>query len=84
MPEVRRRQDYGLWLALLKGGGHAHALPEVLADYRVHPGSLSADRLAAVRATWTLLREVEGLSAPRTAWLMGHNLARGLAKRLPA
>ena len=42
MPPIRRRQDYGLWLEILSRVPHAHALPEVLADYRVHPGSLSA------------------------------------------
>ncbi len=38
MPPLRRRQDYGLWLRLLRQVPYAHALPEVLADYRVRPG----------------------------------------------
>ena len=42
MPPLRRRQDYGLWLALLARGAVAHGLSQVLADYRVRPGSLSA------------------------------------------
>lgn len=81
MPAIRRRQDYGLWLEILSRVPHAHALLEVLADYRVHPGSLSADKLGAVRATWALYREVEGMSRPRAGWYLAHNLARGFAKR---
>ncbi len=81
MPPIRRRQDFGLWLEILSRVPHAHALPEVLADYRVHPGSLSADKLGAVQATWALYREVEGMSRPRAGWYLAHNLARGLAKR---
>jgi len=81
MPPIRRRQDYGLWLEILERVPYAHALPEVLADYRVHSGSLSADKLGAVRATWALYREVEGLSRSRAGWYLAHNLARGLAKR---
>ncbi|HVH01440.1 MAG TPA: glycosyltransferase family 2 protein [Amaricoccus sp.] len=81
MPPLRRRQDYGLWLALLAPGGEAHGLPETLADYRVRPGSLSADRLAAAAATWTLYREAAGLSRLRAGYYLAHNLARGLAKR---
>ncbi len=81
MPPLRRRQDFGLWLEILSRVPHAHALPEVLADYRVHPGSLSADRLGALRATWTLYREWERLSRPAAGWYLAHNLARGLAKR---
>ena len=81
MPDVRRRQDYGLWLRLLRAVPHAHALPEVLADYRVSAASLSGGKLGAARATWTLYREVEGLSRPRAGWYLAHNLARGALKR---
>jgi hypothetical protein len=81
MPDLPRRQDYGLWLRLLAGGGEAHGIDEVLADYRVHPGSLSAGKFAAAAATWRLCREAEGLSRARAGWYLAHNLARGLAKR---
>ncbi len=81
MPDLPRRQDYGLWLRLLAGGGEAHGIDEVLADYRVHPGSLSAGKLASAAATWRLYREAEGLGRTRAAWYLAHNLARGLAKR---
>jgi len=81
MPDLRRRQDYGLWLALLRQVPHAHGLPDVLADYRVHPASLSGGKLDSARATWALYREIEGLSRPRAAFYLGHNLARALVKR---
>ena len=81
MPPLRRRQDYGLWLALLQAGALAHALPEVLADYRVAPASLSGGKLDAARATWTLYREIEGFGRARAGFYLAHNLARALAKR---
>jgi teichuronic acid biosynthesis glycosyltransferase TuaG len=81
MPPLRRRQDFGLWLALLARGGAAHGLPQVLADYRVRPGSLSADKLLAAAATWTLYREVAGLSRACAGYYMAHNLAQGVSKR---
>lgn len=81
MPALARRQDYGLWLTLLARGGEAHGLPEVLADYRVRPGSLSADKLQAAAATWRVYREVAGLGRARAAWCLGHNLVRGAWKR---
>lgn len=84
MPALARRQDYGLWLELLRRTPYAHGLPEVLADYRVRPGSLSADKLAAARATWALYREVEGLPRLRAAWYFAHYAAGGVAKRLGA
>ena len=44
MPDLPRRQDYGLWLTLLARGGEAHGLPEVLADWRMRPGSLVGEQ----------------------------------------
>ena len=82
MPPLRRRQDYGLWLALLARGAVAHGLPQVLADYRVHAGSLSSRRFAAAAATWAVYRQVAGLSRAQAGYFLAHNLARGVGKRL--
>ena len=81
MPDLRRRQDYGLWLRLLRAVPYAHALPEPLADYRVRPASLSGGKLGAATATWTLYREVEGLGRARAGWYLANNLARAALKR---
>lgn len=81
MPDLRRRQDYGLWLRLLRPGGEAHGLPEVLADWRMRPGSLSANKLVAAAGTWAVYREAEGIGRLRSAWYLANNLARGVLKR---
>ena len=82
MPDLRRRQDYGLWLQLLKRVPAAHGLPEVLADYRVRKGSLSANKLVAARATWAVLREVEGLPPARACYYFLSYALRGMRQRL--
>jgi glycosyltransferase involved in cell wall biosynthesis len=82
MPEARRRQDYGLWLALLARVEAAHGLAEVLADYRVAKGSLSGNKLVAARDTWALYRGAAGLSAPRAAWYFAHYAAHGVLGRI--
>jgi teichuronic acid biosynthesis glycosyltransferase TuaG len=81
MPPLPRRQDYGLWLELLRRVPYAHALQQVLADYRVRAGSLSADKLGAARATWRLYRDFERLPPLRAAYYFAHYAANGLAKR---
>lgn len=81
MPDLPRRQDYGLWLTLLRRIPEAKGLPEVLLDYRVTPGSLSGNKLAAAAATWRVYREVAGLSPAPAAWALANNLARGVWKR---
>jgi glycosyltransferase involved in cell wall biosynthesis len=81
MPPLARRQDWGLWLELLRRTPEARSLPEVLAEYRVARGSLSSDKLAAARATWAVLRAHERLPLPAAAWCFAHYLAGALAKR---
>ncbi|TDC67643.1 glycosyltransferase family 2 protein [Streptomyces hainanensis] len=67
MPEMRKRQDYALWLSIMRDGPAARGLPEPLAVYRAHQaGSLSSNKLSLVPYNWALYREHEGLSVPRS------------------
>ncbi|UFU02225.1 glycosyltransferase [Ruania suaedae] len=83
MPDLRKRQDYGLWLSILREGGSAHGLDEPLALYReARPGSLSGgSRLRLVRYNWQLYREIEGLSLPRSVWALGQVTINSTLKR---
>lgn len=78
MPDLRMRQDYGLWLRLLRRTDRAVAVPEPLGWYHVRSSSLSAGKLAATRATWRLYRDVEELSRLRAARCLFRHLSRRL------
>lgn len=82
MPPLARRQDYALWLSLLRRLPAAHGLNAVLADYRVSPGSLSGNKLVAAAATWRLYREQEGLSPLGAGTCFLHYALRGVRQRL--
>jgi hypothetical protein len=77
MPLMRKRQDYGLWLRLLDRTPVAHGLNEVLAQYRVGPGSLSTRKAGVAGYNWQLYREELGFSRPRAAYYFGHYALRG-------
>ncbi|MBQ6851726.1 MAG: glycosyltransferase [Oscillospiraceae bacterium] len=64
MPDIRRGQDGATWLQILKTGVTGYALHESLAKYRRHNGSLSSNKLTALKRTWFLYRKVEKLSLP--------------------
>lgn len=86
MPDIRMRQDLGLWLRLLRvcedRGLKAQGLEEALVLYRVHPGSLSAGKVRAAFYQWRLLRDVEHLPIGR-AWMRFAAYAwRSVAARL--
>ncbi|WP_420855863.1 hypothetical protein [Zobellia amurskyensis] len=61
MPSIRKRQDYALWLKLLKKS-NAYGLNQVLSTYRVGNESISSNKFKLVKYEWQIYREVEGLS----------------------
>ncbi|MGW5021557.1 glycosyltransferase family 2 protein [Streptomyces cacaoi] len=67
MPEMRKRQDYALWLSIMRDGFDARGLVEPLAVYRAHQaGSLSSNKLSLVQYNWELYRKHEHLSVPQS------------------
>lgn len=64
MPDIRRRQDAATWLQVLKAGHKCYGLDEILAEYRRADGSLSSNKLKAVKGIWSLYRDIEHLSLP--------------------
>lgn len=70
MPDVRMRQDFGLWLRILDKVPCAHGLCEPLTDYTVRTDSLSANKRRALAATWRLFHDVEGFGVIKSTWLL--------------
>jgi len=77
-----RRDDYILWLSILKRGFVAHGLQEDLARYRVVRGSLSSKPKRSAAWVWDVYRKVEKLNPLHAAWCMAHYGARAVLKRL--
>ena len=80
MPLIRKRQDFGLWLKILKQGHTAHCHPNVLAAYRLRTGSVSSNKWSAVHYTWRLYREVERLPLPYAAYCLCAYIARKMLR----
>lgn len=62
MPNMRRRQDAATWLQILKHGNECYGLNEILAKYRRTNGSLSSNKIKAIKGVWYLYRRVEKLN----------------------
>jgi len=78
MPLIRKRQDYGLWLSILKQGHIAQGMPDILATYRNRSGSISSNKFEMLKYHWTLYRHVEGLGRIRSAYYLMWNIIRKL------
>jgi teichuronic acid biosynthesis glycosyltransferase TuaG len=73
------REDLGLWLLVLRQVDHGHGINEVLAQYRVHPRSVSARKRRIARQNWQLYRQ-EGFGVLRTLWYFGGYAVMGTLK----
>ena len=58
MPEIRKRQDYGLWLKIFKIIGSSKGMDETLALYRIRTNSVSRNKFKAAKYHFTILRRV--------------------------
>lgn len=76
------RDDYILWLSLLKRGFVAHGLQQDLARYRVVRGSLSSKPWRSAAWVWEVYRRVEKLKRVEAAWCMLNYGFRAVLKRL--
>lgn len=58
-PDIRKRNDFALWLEICRNGVSASGLSDCLSVYRIRKGSLSSKKTALVSYQWNLYRNVE-------------------------
>lgn len=81
MPEIRKRQDMGLWLDILKDTGLAKATPGVLAYYNCDTG-MTKNKFTVLGYQWRFYRDVVRLGVVKTLWVFCVYACRGLRKSL--
>ena len=82
MPDIRRRQDAATWLQILKAGYKCYGMKEILAEYRRTQGSLSSNKVKAVKGVWYLYRNIEKLSMPLSCYCFARYAFLAIWKRL--
>jgi glycosyltransferase involved in cell wall biosynthesis len=75
-----RRQDYALWLKILKRIDEANGILEPLAKYRIHNKSISANKIKAASWQWNIYRNVEKLNLIKSMYYFMHYAYYGLFK----
>ena len=68
VPDIRKRNDDALWLAMLKKEKYIYGMPEIMMKYRLRKNSISRNKLSLVKYTWKLYREIEHLSIFKSVW----------------
>ncbi|WP_299052950.1 glycosyltransferase family 2 protein [uncultured Polaribacter sp.] len=68
MPNIRKRQDYGLWLFILKKYSHASGMRGIYASYRKTNNSISNNKIEMIKWNFKLFYEVEKFSFFRASY----------------
>ncbi|MDO6548924.1 glycosyltransferase family 2 protein [Pseudoalteromonas carrageenovora] len=79
MPEIRKRQDMGLWLNILKEIKEAECLPEVLACYR-HDTGMTNNKIKILKWQWIFYRDVVKLNIFQSSYYFFFYALNGLLK----
>lgn len=68
VPDIKKRNDFALWLRIMHSCSCGYGLKEVLAKYRVHSGSVSSARKRELmKYHWFLYKNIENLSVFKSA-----------------
>lgn len=80
MPMILKRQDYGLWLAILKKTDYAYGINKPLATYRMREGSVSRNKFKAAQYQWRIYRKTERLNIFKSIYFFVHYAYNGFKK----
>lgn len=81
MPLIRKGQDTATWLKILRSYEYAYGINENLANYRLVKGSISSNKLSALKRTWYIYRSVENITLVKSIYVFNCYVLRAIAKR---
>lgn len=62
IPNLRRAEDWGLWLLYLQETGYLYTYPKVLWKYRHIRGSVSSNKLKQLKGVKTMYQQIVGMN----------------------
>lgn len=72
IPNIRKRNDYVMWLKVIKKAKYLYCMDEVLASHRIRLGSISSNKFDLVRYHWKVYRDIEKLSVIKSINLINY------------
>jgi len=74
IPDIRKRNDFVMWLQVIKKTKYIYGMEEALTQYRIRNGSLSQNKLDLIKYQWKVYREIEDLSFIKSTYLLLHKI----------
>lgn len=82
VPLIKKRNDYVMWLQIIKKAKQLYVMPEVLVHYRIRPGSLSSNKKGLIKYHWYIYRNYEKLNVFSTLYLITNLMIRGIYRKI--
>lgn len=70
IPNIKKRNDYILWLQVIKKAKYLHGIDEPLSSHRVRKGSVSSNKFSLIKYHWIVYRKYENLSLFKSSYLI--------------
>jgi glycosyltransferase involved in cell wall biosynthesis len=70
IPDIRKRNDYVMWLQVIKKEKYLHGIQEPLGSHRLRTEGISSNKKSLVVYHWKVYREIENLSLLKSCYLI--------------
>lgn len=70
IPDIRKRNDYVMWLMIIKKVDFLHGLIEPLGSHRIRADGISHNKTKLVSYHWRIYRDIEKLSLLKSSYLV--------------
>lgn len=80
IPKIKKRNDYVMWLKIIRSEGNLYGLDENLASHRVRKGSISSNKISLLKYHWIVYRRIENLTLVKSIYLTAYWSIKGLKK----
>lgn len=70
IPNLKKRNDYVLWLQIIKKANYLYGVEETLASHRIRRSSISRNKFSLVKYHWEIYRNIEKLNIWKSCYLI--------------
>lgn len=77
IPDIRKRNDYVMWLSVIKSAKTILGMNDLLGFHRVRTDSISSKKTVLLKYHWFVYRRIECLSFIRSAYLLAYWIKKG-------
>jgi len=70
IPDIKKRNDYLMWLQVIKQENYLYGIDEVLGAHRVHSEGISSDKTSLLYYHWLVYRKYENLTLLKSIHLI--------------